>query len=95
MRPAWRETRLARDKGALSQSSGTPISQWPGQELWPIGLPRAKAPHTSYMEPTFPFFAAWISRPSHLEASHESRLVFIGRELDAERLKKSFEACQA
>lgn len=26
---------------------------------------------------------------------HESRLVFIGRELDAERLKKSFEACQA
>jgi len=26
---------------------------------------------------------------------HESRLVFIGRNLDAERLKKSFEACQA
>ncbi|HVW55971.1 MAG TPA: GTP-binding protein [Rhizobiaceae bacterium] len=26
---------------------------------------------------------------------HESRLVFIGRELDGERLKKSFEACQA
>ena len=26
---------------------------------------------------------------------HESRLVFIGRKLDAERLKKSFEACQA
>ncbi|MGX9574532.1 CobW family GTP-binding protein [Mesorhizobium sp. f-mel] len=26
---------------------------------------------------------------------HESRLVFIGRELDAERLKKSFDACQA
>ena len=25
---------------------------------------------------------------------HESRLVFIGRELDAERLKKSFDACQ-
>lgn len=25
---------------------------------------------------------------------HESRLVFIGRELDAERLRKSFEACQ-
>jgi G3E family GTPase len=25
----------------------------------------------------------------------ESRLVFIGRELDAERLKKSFDACQA
>jgi G3E family GTPase len=27
--------------------------------------------------------------------THESRLVFIGRELDAERLRKSFEACQA
>lgn len=26
---------------------------------------------------------------------HESRLVFIGRQLDAERLKRSFEACQA
>jgi len=26
---------------------------------------------------------------------HESRLVFIGRELDGERLKKSFDACQA
>jgi G3E family GTPase len=26
---------------------------------------------------------------------HQSRLVFIGRELDAERLKRSFEACQA
>jgi G3E family GTPase len=26
---------------------------------------------------------------------HESRLVFIGRELDAERLKRTFEACQA
>ena len=26
---------------------------------------------------------------------HESRLVFIGRQLDAERLRKSFEACQA
>ncbi|RVC83183.1 GTP-binding protein [Mesorhizobium sp. M4A.F.Ca.ET.022.05.2.1] len=26
---------------------------------------------------------------------HESRLVFIGRELDAERLRRSFEACQA
>ncbi|HEV2900886.1 MAG TPA: GTP-binding protein [Pseudaminobacter sp.] len=26
---------------------------------------------------------------------HESRLVFIGRELDAERLKSSFDACQA
>ncbi|MDN5928338.1 MAG: GTP-binding protein, partial [Hyphomicrobiales bacterium] len=27
--------------------------------------------------------------------THESRLVFIGRELDAERLKKSFNACLA
>ena len=26
---------------------------------------------------------------------HESRLVFIGRELDAEKLKRTFEACQA
>jgi G3E family GTPase len=26
---------------------------------------------------------------------HESRLVFIGRELDADRLKRTFEACQA
>ena len=26
---------------------------------------------------------------------HESRLVFIGRELDAERLRRGFEACQA
>ena len=26
---------------------------------------------------------------------HESRLVFIGRQLDAERLKRSFDACQA
>ncbi|TIU26954.1 MAG: GTP-binding protein, partial [Mesorhizobium sp.] len=26
---------------------------------------------------------------------HESRLVFIGRDLDEERLRKSFEACQA
>ena len=26
---------------------------------------------------------------------HESRLVFIGRQLDPERLRKSFEACQA
>jgi G3E family GTPase len=26
---------------------------------------------------------------------HESRLVFIGRELDAERLKRTFDACQA
>ncbi|MGB3539730.1 MAG: GTP-binding protein [Mesorhizobium sp.] len=29
------------------------------------------------------------------DEKHESRLVFIGRELDAERLKKSFDACQA
>jgi G3E family GTPase len=29
------------------------------------------------------------------DEKHESRLVFIGRELDGERLKKSFEACQA
>jgi G3E family GTPase len=27
--------------------------------------------------------------------SHDSRLVFIGRELDAEKLKRTFEACQA
>ncbi|MDR7031432.1 GTP-binding protein [Mesorhizobium sp. BE184] len=27
--------------------------------------------------------------------AHESRLVFIGRDLDAEKLRKSFEACQA
>ena len=27
--------------------------------------------------------------------THQSRLVFIGRELDAERLKRTFEACQA
>ena len=33
---------------------------------------------------------AWKS-----DEKHESRLVFIGRELDGERLKKSFEACQA
>ena len=26
---------------------------------------------------------------------HESRLVFIGRDLDEDRLKKSFDACQA
>ena len=26
---------------------------------------------------------------------HESRLVFIGRELDGEKLKRTFEACQA
>ncbi|BAB51653.1 mll5156 [Mesorhizobium japonicum MAFF 303099] len=42
-------------QGALPQSSGMPIAQVAGQELWPIGLPRAKAPHTSYMEPTIPF----------------------------------------
>jgi G3E family GTPase len=29
------------------------------------------------------------------DEKHESRLVFIGRKLDAERLTKSFEACQA
>ncbi|RWL45795.1 MAG: GTP-binding protein [Mesorhizobium sp.] len=29
------------------------------------------------------------------DEKHESRLVFIGRDLDAERLRKSFEACQA
>ncbi|MEP9399561.1 GTP-binding protein [Mesorhizobium sp. KR2-14] len=29
------------------------------------------------------------------DEKHESRLVFIGRQLDAERLKRSFEACQA
>ncbi len=29
------------------------------------------------------------------DEKHESRLVFIGRELDADRLRKSFEACQA
>jgi G3E family GTPase len=29
------------------------------------------------------------------DEKHESRLVFIGRELDEERLRKSFEACQA
>ena len=27
--------------------------------------------------------------------THESRLVFIGRDLDTERLKRTFEACQA
>ncbi len=34
-------------------------------------------------------------RPWKDGETHESRLVFIGRELDAERLRKSFEACQA
>ena len=34
-------------------------------------------------------------RPWKDGEKHESRLVFIGRDLDADRLKKSFEACQA
>ncbi|BCM16689.1 CobW family GTP-binding protein [Mesorhizobium sp. J8] len=34
-------------------------------------------------------------RPWKDGEKHESRLVFIGRDLDAERLRKSFEACQA
>ena len=34
-------------------------------------------------------------RPWKDGEKHESRLVFIGRELDAERLKRTFEACQA
>jgi G3E family GTPase len=34
-------------------------------------------------------------RPWKEGEKHESRLVFIGRELDAERLKRTFEACQA
>lgn len=34
-------------------------------------------------------------RPWKDGEKHESRLVFIGRELDAERLKQSFDACQA
>jgi G3E family GTPase len=34
-------------------------------------------------------------RPWKDGEKHESRLVFIGRELDEDRLKKSFEACQA
>jgi G3E family GTPase len=34
-------------------------------------------------------------RPWKNNEKHESRLVFIGRELDAERLKKSFDACLA
>ncbi len=34
-------------------------------------------------------------RPWKDGEKHETRLVFIGRELDAERLKRTFEACQA
>jgi len=34
-------------------------------------------------------------RPWKDGEKHESRLVFIGRDLDADRLRKSFEACQA
>lgn len=34
-------------------------------------------------------------RPWKEGEKHESRLVFIGRELDAERLRRTFEACQA
>jgi G3E family GTPase len=34
-------------------------------------------------------------RPWKAEEKRESRLVFIGRELDVERLKRTFEACQA
>jgi G3E family GTPase len=34
-------------------------------------------------------------RPWKDDEKHESRLVFIGRDLDEERLRKSFEACQA
>jgi G3E family GTPase len=34
-------------------------------------------------------------RPWKDDEKRESRLVFIGRDLDAERLRKSFEACQA
>lgn len=34
-------------------------------------------------------------RPWKEEEKRETRLVFIGRELDAERLKRTFEACQA
>ncbi len=34
-------------------------------------------------------------RPWKEGEKHESRLVFIGRDLDAERLKRTFEACQA
>jgi G3E family GTPase len=34
-------------------------------------------------------------RPWREDEKHERRLVFIGRDLDEERLRKSFEACQA
>jgi len=34
-------------------------------------------------------------RPWKDDEKHESRLVFIGRKLDAEKLKATFEACQA
>ena len=34
-------------------------------------------------------------RPWRDNERRESRLVFIGRELDADRLRRSFEACQA
>jgi len=34
-------------------------------------------------------------RPWKEGEKRESRLVFIGRDLDADRLKRSFEACQA
>jgi G3E family GTPase len=34
-------------------------------------------------------------RPWKEAEKRESRLVFIGRELDAARLKRTFEACQA
>ncbi|MEW9805505.1 GTP-binding protein [Mesorhizobium sp. ZMM04-5] len=34
-------------------------------------------------------------RPWKDDEAHESRLVFIGRDLDEERLRRSFEACQA
>ncbi|MBX3582025.1 MAG: GTP-binding protein [Rhizobiaceae bacterium] len=34
-------------------------------------------------------------RPWKADEKHESRLVFIGRDLDEDRLRKSFEACQA
>jgi len=34
-------------------------------------------------------------RPWKDDEKHESRLVFIGRDLDADKLRKSFEACQA
>jgi G3E family GTPase len=34
-------------------------------------------------------------RPWKDGEKHESRLVFIGRKLDGEKLKRTFEACQA